>query len=102
MVPNAAPERILVDFEKAAMNAFALCFPTASISGCYFHLCQSFQRKITTSGLKSEYDRNYNLALALKQIPAIAFVPVQDVEAAFEKVTENICDLLDRTENGKF
>ena len=39
-------QNILVDFEKANMNAALLAFPEAEIKGCYFHLCQSLVMKI--------------------------------------------------------
>lgn len=35
-----APEQIIIDFEKAAANAFQKFFPGARISGCYFHFKQ--------------------------------------------------------------
>ena len=34
---NAQPSRILLDFERAAVNAFTSAFPESSIVGCYFH-----------------------------------------------------------------
>ena len=50
LIPNANPERIMMDFEKSAVNAFSTTFPTAQITGCYFHLCQSVLRKINEVG----------------------------------------------------
>ena len=46
LIPLAAPRTILLDFERAAMNAFEAAFPNATITGCYFHLCQSIVRKV--------------------------------------------------------
>ena len=34
---NAQPSRILLDFERAAVNALTSAFPESSIVGCYFH-----------------------------------------------------------------
>ena len=62
-IPNSRPTRIFVDFEKAAMNAFQKFFTDATLSGCYFHLCQSFVRKINEVGLKSVYEQNPGLTL---------------------------------------
>ena len=42
---NPNPGKKLVDFEKAALNAFSKKFPHAEISCCYFHLTQSFNRE---------------------------------------------------------
>ena len=50
---NPNPGKILADFEKAALNAFSQKFPHAEISCCYFHLTQSFNRKINEIGLKT-------------------------------------------------
>ena len=35
LVPNIHPSKIVLDFEKAALNAFVKEFPMASISGCH-------------------------------------------------------------------
>ena len=52
LIPNANPERIMMDFEKAAVNVFSTTFPAAQITGCYFHLSQSVLRKLYDVGLK--------------------------------------------------
>ena len=44
-VPNSSPTRILVDSEKAVMNAFQRTLTDSTLSGCYFYVCQSFVRK---------------------------------------------------------
>lgn len=44
--PNAKPEIILTDFEKAAMNAFEQVFPMAGMSRCMFHLSQLIQQYV--------------------------------------------------------
>ena len=89
-IPNSRPTRILVDFEKAVMNAFQKSFTDATLSGCYFHLCQSFVRKINEVGLKSVYEQNPGLALSLRMVPALAFLPLEEVEPAFDLVVEKI------------
>ena len=63
--PN--PGKMLADFEKAALNAFNKKFPHAEISCCYFHLTQSFNRKINKIGLKTYYKNfpEFNLALRI-------------------------------------
>jgi hypothetical protein len=44
LVPGWSPRRIMMDFEKALINVFSGAFPTAELSGCFFHLSQSVQR----------------------------------------------------------
>ena len=60
---NAQPSRTLLDFERAAVNAFTSAFPESSINGCYFHLCQAFLRKVNELGLKKAYENNCKLSL---------------------------------------
>ena len=52
-IPQAKPRTVLVDFKKAAVNAFSGQFPDAMVTGCYFHLCQSVIRKVNEIGLMS-------------------------------------------------
>ena len=79
-------ERLLI----AVMNAFQKIFTDATLSGCYFHLCQSFVRKINEVGLKPVYDQNPGLALYLRMIPALAFLPLEEIEPACDLVVEKI------------
>jgi len=43
---NLNPESIMMDFEKAAMNAVKSEFPNTSINGCFFHLSQCIWRHL--------------------------------------------------------
>ena len=52
LLPNAAPDKVLIDLELAAMKAFEKALPNATISGCFLHLSQIFIRKIGELGLK--------------------------------------------------
>jgi len=75
MIPLAAPERILLDFEIAATNAFRSAFPNATVTGCYFHLTQSVMLKVNKTGMKEDYEKNDRLRLAIHCLPALAMVP---------------------------
>ena len=48
--PQWKPKSIMMDFEKASINAFGTTFVDATasstISGCFFHLQNSIQRKL--------------------------------------------------------
>jgi hypothetical protein len=84
----AQPQTIMTDFEVAMINAIRTEFPQTSHRGCFFHLCQSIFRHIQENGLKREYETNPEVALTLKLLPALAFVPTQDVVEGFE----HLCD----------
>ena len=75
LVPNLAPKRILLDFEKAAMNAAKIAFPQTDMRGCYFHLAQSITRKVSSVGLKTTFENNLDMKLKLKSLAALSFVP---------------------------
>ena len=74
----------------AVGNALQKIFTDATLSGCYFHLCQSFVRKINEVGLKPVYEQNPSLALYLRMIPALAFLPLEEIEPVFDLVVEEI------------
>jgi MULE transposase domain/FLYWCH zinc finger domain len=92
MIPLAAPERILVDFEQAAIGAFRNAFPNADVRGCYFHLTQSVQRKIQELGLKTDYESNDELRIAVRYLPALSMVPPEDVVQAFDILSDSFPD----------
>ena len=81
---NTEPHRILLDFERATLNAFASHHTGALLKGCYFHLSQAFTRKINEVGLKRLYETNHDLNLSLRLIPALSFIPVEMVNDAFD------------------
>ena len=92
LVPNLVPQKVLVDFEKACMNAVRIAFPHAEVKGCYFHLCQSLIRKISNVGLKTEFETDINIKLKLKYIAALTFVPVHDVRSVFDELAATFPD----------
>ena len=92
LLPNLSPRKILVDFEKACISASLIAFPNTEVKGCYFHLCQSLIRKINTAGLKIEFESDIEVKLMLKSLPALAFVPMQEVRAVFDTLAATFPD----------
>jgi hypothetical protein len=84
----AQPQTIMTDFEIAMINGIRIELQQTAHRGCFFHLCQSIFRHIQENGLKREYEPNPEVALTLKLLPALAFVPTQDVVEGFE----HLCD----------
>jgi len=90
LIPSAAPRRILIDFESAAINAFREAYSTTDITGCYFHLCQSVVRKVQEAGLKQEYESDDEVRGFIRCLPALSHVPVNDVSDAFDTLVEQM------------
>ena len=96
LLPNAAPDKVLIDFELAAIKAFKKALPNATVSGCLLHLSQNFIRKIGKLGLKNLYRWNPELSLALKLIPALAFEKLENVKSSFKLVVEDIQEVCEQ------
>lgn len=58
---NLNPSAFVVDFEVAIHNLIKSVWPSSSITGCRFHLTQSWFRKIQELGLVVEYKNNNSL-----------------------------------------
>lgn len=86
VMPGLQPEKVLTDFETAAINAFRKKIPSASTSGCFFHLSQCVIRKIASVGLKARYENDRDFSVLMKCLPALAFVPEDDVITVFEEL----------------
>jgi hypothetical protein len=56
------------DFEKAAVNVFTEECPNSRLQGCFFHFSQAIYRHVQSAGLM------------LRHLPALAFVPIQNVQ----------------------
>ena len=63
LILNANPERILMNFEKAAVNALFATFPASQITGCYFHLYQSM---LSSRKLEFVYSGNWIIQISQK------------------------------------
>ena len=90
LIPSANPDTILTDFETAAMGAFTARFPSARITGCYFHLGQSVIRKVNELGLKTLYETDDAFRGNVRCLAALSHVPVEDVAEAFEILADDI------------
>ena len=77
---------VLIDFEKAVMNAFRDVLPSWAVSNCFFHLCPSVQKKIQKS-FKIKYFTDKLFARAARLVVFLAFVPLTSIEDAFEDIS---------------
>lgn len=88
--PTLHPRSMMFDFEVASRNALLRVFPDVDIKGCFFHLAQCVYRRVQDNGLQARYRDDQDFNLDVKMIPALAFVPADDVEEAFESLVDHI------------
>ena len=91
---NLDPNTIMVDYEKAAINALSTTFPCTEIQGCYFHFGQAIWRHIQALGLQQRYKNEEEFSICMKQFRALAFLPIEDVILIYEEYVNSLCDEL--------
>jgi hypothetical protein len=84
------PRYILTDFEKAAINAIQAEFQNIQNKGCHFHLAQNVYRKVQHCGLVTRYGTDENFSLLIRHIPALAFLPPNEIPEAFNELKVNM------------
>ncbi|KAE8739816.1 hypothetical protein FOCC_FOCC014684 [Frankliniella occidentalis] len=82
-----APEKVSTDYEQSAIQAVRAAFPDAEVAGCLFHFGQAQWRRLQEAGLAVAYREEQNEAMRTDFI-ALAFVPLDDVEDAFDALSE--------------
>ncbi|XP_022160646.1 uncharacterized protein LOC111032207 [Myzus persicae] len=83
------PKSIMVDFEKAAINAIQSVFTNTSVRGCFFHLSQSIWRRLQNLGFQNRYMEDSEFALQIRMMAALTFVPEEDVENAWNELLDS-------------
>ncbi|RGB34323.1 hypothetical protein C1646_787076 [Rhizophagus diaphanus] len=78
------------DFEKASINAVHRELHGIQNKGCHFHLSQSVYRKVQAFGLAAQYASDENISLFVRHIPALAFLPCNNIPAAFNELRSNM------------
>ena len=82
------PRKLLLDFERAAHEAFHAVYPNVPTVGCFFHLRQSVQHKVQELGLKLRYEQDMEFNILVKSLTSLAFVPPDEVSGLFEELVE--------------
>ena len=78
------PEKILIDFEIAVIEAINYILPLTQVHGCLFHFTQSIWRKVQEFGLVNEYKKpNSQIKRAVKRVCSLAFVPIERITDAW-------------------
>lgn len=89
MQPDLNPIDVILDFERASINAVNNVFKDAAVHGCFFHFCQNIWRHVQAVGLQSQYTEDENCSINIRKLMALALVPVNDVVKAFEALVES-------------
>jgi hypothetical protein len=74
------------DFERAAMDSAFVTYDLTSVEGCFFHFAQANWRKVQGLKLQTLYATDHEFSMNIRMLTALAFVPVDDVQAAFEEI----------------
>ena len=88
--PTFHSRTLMIDYEVASRNAVLRVFPDVDVKGCFLYLAQCVYRKVQANGLQQKYIEDKQFNLDIKMIPALAFVPEDAVEEAFESLADNI------------
>ena len=81
-----------MDFERASINAFQQCFPSATLKGCFFHFAQANWRKIQELGLSNQYRNDVGFRTTVKSFVALALIPENDAVMGLEALCEDLND----------
>lgn len=65
-------------------------FPRATVNSCFFHFSQAIYRRIQAEGLQQLYSQDQEFAMKARMLAAIAFVPEDDVDAAFHQLPADL------------
>lgn len=78
------PEHIFSDFESGLIEAISATFSAARHHGCFFHFTQAVWRKVQSLGLVTFYAQNDAARNTVRQLMALAFLPVAIVRQNFD------------------
>jgi len=93
------PASISLDFETAVMNSVRQAFPHAELHGCLFHLTKSMRRQLSENGLPQCYSAEPRFVLHAKMIIALAFVPTDNLDDAFDALSNELPPILNWLED---
>jgi hypothetical protein len=72
------------------MQSFSAAYPDSTVTGCYFHLCQSVIRKVQKIGMKADYKSDDEIRGFIRCLAALSHVPVDNVTDAFESLIDTM------------
>ena len=88
--PNLNPTSVSCDYETAAFESAKARFPGAEIDGCFFHFVKNFKKHVGRNNMMQQYNNDPNFALQARMIPALAFVPIPNLDATFAALSQHL------------
>ena len=83
------PTQIMLDFELPTVEAAKSVFPSEHVQACYFHVTKSIQHNLAQHGLKKRYETDSVFANEIRELIALAFVPVVEVALTFDALVDS-------------
>ncbi|XP_057340253.1 uncharacterized protein LOC130677502 [Microplitis mediator] len=87
-IPNYLPDRLMINFEPAFIEYFKNVYSGTQICGYNFHFSKCVYKHVQQYGLQNQYNNDMKF-LMIVRLMALAFVPTQDVVAAFEEIVSS-------------
>lgn len=88
-IPDWNPERVVLDFEVAVIQALNFLFPLVKIIGCNYHFNQCIWRKVQDIGMVTDYTHDYEVRLNVRMCSALAHLPLDQVDEGWLLIQEN-------------
>ena len=85
LTQNAMPHSLMTDFESSMLSVLNQIYPGITQVGCLFHLAKNVFRRVQDIGLQQNYLTDPLFRCNIRMIPALSFVPAQDVILAFDE-----------------
>jgi len=74
----------------AVINSVRQAFPRVELHGCLFHLTKSTRGQLSENGLLLRYNADPRFALNARMIVALAFVPTDNLDDAFDALSNEV------------
>ncbi|KAH7695655.1 hypothetical protein AAVH_37283 [Aphelenchoides avenae] len=92
--PQLNPVTVSLYFEQPTLTAVRNAFPRAALLGSLGHLAKNERLHVSREDPLASYTNDADFALHVRMIVALAFVPLADVELAFETLEDVLPDEL--------
>lgn len=79
------PNTVICDFEQSLISAVETELPTARVTCCYFHFCQSMWRRLNELGLSVAYRRHARFKKCIRRFLSMGYLPVAVVRQNFQQ-----------------